>query len=239
MKRREFTKSVALSAVGVHFLSFRSTGQYTVDELMGRADIPLFGHSNLRKEASEAFDDMSNAAKKLGIQITPVSSFRSYQRQEQIWNRKYDRFTTQGLSPVKAIEKIIEYSTIPGTSRHHWGTDVDVIQGGKPKQNDSLLARHFDQGGVFRELKIWLDENKKEYGFYEVYTNNPERKGFKYEPWHLSYKPLSYAMLQEYREIDLKAFLQKVKLKGSEHFTDEFVMRYRKENVLDINPELL
>lgn len=239
MNRRDFSKSVALSAIGFQFLQFKSAGQYTVDELMGRADIQLIGVANLRKEASEAFDEMNAAAQKAGLAFKPVSSFRSYLRQEQIWSGKYTRFTSQGLSPIQAIEKIIEYSTIPGTSRHHWGTDIDIVQADKPEQEDSLLARHFEPGGLYRDLKIWMDENKEKYGFYEVYTNNPARRGFKYEPWHLSYKPLSYQMLKEYKEIDLKSFLQKIKLAGSEHFTDEFIERYRSQNVLDINPNLL
>lgn len=239
MNRRQFSKSVAISAIGLQFIGFRGIGKYSVDELTGRVKPTLQGDAELRKEAWQAFEKMRAAAKKEGIQIQVASSYRSYQRQEQIWTGKYNRFTKQGLSPIKAIEKIIEYSTIPGTSRHHWGTDVDIIQGGKPKQEDSLLGRHFEKGGIYRELKIWLDANKEKFGFYEVYTNDPARKGFKYEPWHLSYKPLSYPMLQEYREIDLKSFLQKHKLKGSDHFTEKFIRKYKRENVMDINPNLL
>ncbi len=247
MKRREFTKSVAFSTLGISFLgcgtvtkeAITSQSKFPVEELLGRTQPALFGDAQLRKEANDAFEKMKTAAAKEGIQIQVVSSYRSYQRQEQIWNGKYDRFTKQGLSPIQAIEKIIEYSTIPGTSRHHWGTELDIIQAGKPKQEDSLLARHFEEGGLYRELKIWLDENKAKFGFYEVYTNEPDRKGFKYEPWHLSYRPISHPMLQDYKKIDLKALLQKIKLKGSEHFTDEFIARYRAENVLDINPKLL
>lgn len=239
MNRREFTKSVALTTVGFSFIGCDMPPKFPVEELLGRVQPTLVGEANLRKEAAEAFTKMKVAAASKGIEIQVASSYRSYQRQEQIWNGKYERFTKQGLSPVEAIDKIIEYSTIPGTSRHHWGTDLDIIQGGKPKQDDSLLARHFEEGGLYRELKVWLDENKESFGFYEVYTNAPGRKGFNYEPWHLSYKSLSHPMLQEYKTIDLKALLQQMKLKGSEHFTDTFIQRYRSENMLDINPKLL
>ncbi len=240
MNRREFSKTVALAGVGLQFLRFIPAGRFPVEELLGRTRPALMGDGFLlRKEAAEAFGDMQNEAQKSGIKMYSVSSYRSYQRQEQIWTRKYNRFTGQGLSPLQAIKKIIEYSTIPGTSRHHWGTDLDIIQAGKPKQEDSLQARHFEEGGLYRELKLWLDENKEKFGFYEVYTNKPGRKGFKYEPWHLSYKPLSYPMLKEYLEIDLKKLLQEMKLKGSAHFTDDFINKYREENILDINPALL
>ena len=220
-------------------MNFNTTKDYTIDELVGKGTIPLSNRIRLRKAAAEAFEEMVAVALKEGIEIVPVSAFRSYEKQEQIWTNKYKRFIAQGLMPIKAIRKIIEYSTIPGTSRHHWGTEVDVIQGGKPKQQDSLLARHFEANGVFRELKIWLDENKTKFDFYEVYTNDPKRRGFKYEPWHLSYRPIAYEMLQAYKEIDLKEFIQQVKLVGREHFSDEFINQYRKENILDINPKLL
>ena len=71
-----------------------------------------------------------------------------------------------------------------------------------------------------------------------VYTNHAERKGFKYEPWHFTYKVVSHPMLQEYKKLDIKKVLQENKLMGSENFTDEFIEKYRKENILDINPEI-
>ena len=239
MNRREFSKTVALSAAGFSLLGCAAPPSYTADELMGRVAPNLVGEAQLRPEASAAFDRMAAAARQDGIDIKVVSSYRSYTRQEQIFSGKYQRFTNEGSAPLEAIERIIEYSTIPGTSRHHWGSDLDVIQGRKPGQQDSLLARHFEEGGVYGELKLWLDENKESFGFYEVYTNDPDRKGFSYEPWHLSYRPMSYDMLLAYKEIDLKAELQSINLIGSEHFTDEFIDRYIRENILDINPDLL
>ena len=42
-----------------------------------------------------------------------------------------------------AIDKIIEYSTLPGTSRHHWGTDIDIIDAEPPEEGDVLLPKNF------------------------------------------------------------------------------------------------
>lgn len=182
---------------------------------------------------------MQADARKVGIGMHVESGYRSYARQELIWNRKYTSFTADNLSPQAAIDKIIEYSTIPGTSRHHWGTEADVIDRSKPIPADPLLAEHFAKGGLYEDLKTWLDKNKEKYGFYEVYTNTPGRKGFKYEPWHLSYKPLSQPMLRAFLDIDLAAYLRKVNLLGSEHFTEAFIQKYTSENLLDIHPGLL
>ena len=82
-------------------------------------------------------------------------------------------------------------------------------------------------------------ENANSFGFYEVYTNDANRKGFKYEPWHFSYAPVSKPMLIEYKKLDVKKILQQENILGSEHFTDAFIGQYRKQNILDINTELL
>jgi len=80
--------------------------------------------------------------------------------------------------------------------------------------------------------------NANKYGFYLVYTNDEGRKGFKYEPWHFTYKPVSDQMMEEYKKLDVKKLLQENKLMGSDAFTDEFIEKYKTENLMDINPEL-
>ena len=92
---------------------------------------------------------------------------------------------------------------------------------------------------LFRSLKEWLDKNANKYGFYLVYTSNANRKGFKYEPWHYSYAPISKQMLKEYKKLPIKTILLEEKLTGAEYFTDEVITAYISNNILDINPDLL
>ena len=246
MNRKEFIKNSLLVGVGLGILPSISWNpsqeEYSRDMLIGKSNPFIVGNtytSKMHKTAKESFLKMQSAALKEGIQIEVVSAFRSFQRQKEIFEGKYVRFTGQGLSPTEAIEKIIEYSTIPGTSRHHWGTDIDIIDGAAKRPKNVLQAQHFHGDGPFCELKEWMNKNAASYGFYEVYTNDPERTGFEYEPWHFSYAPVSIPMLKAYKQLDLKALLQEEKLKGSEYFTDDFITRYRKQNILDINPVLL
>ena len=246
MKRRNFIKTTALSGLVISAfpsLSFMYPQQvYTRDQLIGKGSPEFSGTQyKMHPEAYESFTRMAAEAVKEGIAIELVSAYRSFQRQKEIFEEgKYKRFTAQGLEPLEAIEKIIEYSTIPGTSRHHWGTDIDIIDSnGKPRPESVLQAQHFHGKGPFCKLKEWLNENAERFGFYEVYTNNANRKGFKYEPWHFSYAPVSKPMLAEYRKLDIKKILQEEKILGSDRFTDTFIEKYRSENVLDINPELL
>jgi LAS superfamily LD-carboxypeptidase LdcB len=244
MKRRTFVKTASISslacAIPPVFPHFIST-DYSTEELMGKADIALFGEGiNLKEEAYESFLEMKKAAYSDGIDIKMVSSYRDFYRQEAIWERKYIRFTEDdGMEPLPAIDKIIEYSTIPGTSRHHWGTDIDIIDGYPEASGDVLVPDKFGKGGPFENFKLWMDENSEKFGFYLVYTNEPKRRGFKYEPWHYSYAPISIPMLTAYRKLNILRLLQEEEFYGSEHFTTGFIKTYIQDNILDINPALL
>lgn len=233
-------KNSALIILGLFFsiVSIEDI-EFTEELLIGKGNPTLYGNGyKLQKEAYDSFILMQKEALKSGIEIKVVSSYRSFEHQKRIWTRKYNQFTSNGMSPEEAISKIIEYSTIPGTSRHHWGTDIDIVDGSVPQPTSVLDPKHFEKRAVFEKFKKWMDENANKYGFYLVYTNESERKGFKYEPWHFSYKPLSTKMLTDYKKIDIIQLFQKEKVEGSEYFTNEFVEKYRAENILDINPVL-
>lgn len=242
MNRKDFIKTSVFCGLALAVLpqfAFQSSN-LSYEELIGKGNPKLYGNGfQLRKEAYDAFMNMKSAALKDDISIEVVSSYRNFDHQNRIWERKYKNLTQQGLSPEKAIEKIIEYSTIPGTSRHHWGTDMDIIDANVPQPKNVLSPSHFEGKGSYVKLKKWMDDHSKDYGFYLVYTNTPERKGFKYEPWHYSFKSLSCDYLHDYRQLNLKDILGKESLLGHEFLTDLFLDKYNAENILDINPELL
>ena len=232
----KFISSIVLFLFAV---TFQQSEIYSKAELIGKASMDHYENVyKVRNEVYDAFSSMQSEALKEGITIEVVSSYRSFEHQKRIWTRKYNKYLSQGLSPQKAIEKIIQYSTIPGTSRHHWGTDIDIIDGSKAKPKDVLLARHFEKGGIYHTLKKWLDKNAGDYGFCLVYTNDSERKGFKYEPWHYSYKSTSRGMLKEFLKIEIKEMLLEEEIIGSENFTQSFLDTYLNNNILDINPDL-
>ncbi len=245
MNRRDFTKIISKTALtlGVWptLSSFQNTTLIPISELMGQGTPNLVSGSSyrLRPEAATAFEELKKAAAKDGIIIKVVSSYRDYAHQNRIWERKYNRFRESGLSSTASIEKIIEYSTIPGTSRHHWGTDLDLIDGAKKVEGDVLVPSKFHGTGPFCSLKEWMDKNAATYDFHLAYTDTSERKGFNYEPWHYSYAPLSIPYLKAYKKLDIKKLLQQEEILGSAYLSDAFIDRYRKENILDINPELL
>ena len=97
---------------------------------------------------------------------------------------------------------ILTYSALPGTSRHHWGTDIDFYSPTLLAPNEKLQLEpwEYQQGGPFYKLTSWLNENSAQYGFYFPY--NKYRGGIAYEPWHLSFFPLAGEF--EY-QLDIKA----------------------------------
>ena len=216
-----------------------SQTNYSKLALTGRGDLILGGNTfKLQKEVFEAFNKMQQEALKEGISIQIASAYRSFNRQKKIWNRKYRRYISEGLSQQQSIEKIIEYSTIPGTSRHHWGTDIDIIDGAVKAPKKLLIEENYKKSGVYSKLKVWMDSNSEKFGFYLVYDQNKLRKGFKYEPWHYSYKNISKPMLSEFLKIDLAQFYQTINFKGNKYLTPKFLQKYYSENILDINSKL-
>lgn len=239
MKRRKFIQATSLVGSISLLPSFSLIRDIDFDEIIGKNSPALFGEGyRLRKTAHEAFLKMKKEASAVGIDIFSVSSYRSFSDQKRIWNNKYTRFTKEGSSPEKAIARIIEYSTLPGTSRHHWGTDIDIVDGNKEVSGDRLLPGLFEPGKPYGELKAWLNDNADKYGFKEVYTNRKDRKGFKYEPWHFSYEPLSKGYLKQYQTVGFKKLLKSLEINGRDYFSDSFIQQYWDEQMTDINLEL-
>lgn len=194
---------------------------------------------NLSPEAYNSFIKMQTEALKQNINIQIVSGFRNFNRQKQIFNRKYSKYKKQGLSKISILNKIIEYSTIPGTSRHHWGTDIDIVQKVNIMPKNLLHPSNYESEGPFCKMKEWMDLNAYKYGFYLVYTNDNNRTGFKYEPWHYSYAPISKKLLQQFLHLNEENKIQpSIKQLGVKIDT-MFFKNYIKTHIKGINSQLL
>ena len=141
---------------------------------------------HLRREARDAFVRMHEAAAAEGISLKALSATRTFGHQASIWNRKWNGAQRMGMAPVDRALDILRFSSMPGSSRHHWGTDVDM---------HSLEPADFEQGEGARTL-AWLRAHAGDYGFVEVYTPDAERPGYQPEAWHWSYAPLSVPFLK-------------------------------------------
>lgn len=238
MKRKHF---FLLSITFYTAFLFAQERPITVDFLTGKKNEEVKQNTlSLLPEVAIAFSKMQQAALRDGINIEIVSSYRSFERQQLIFNRKYQKYRLQGLDSVNILKKIIEYSTIPGTSRHHWGTDFDIIQKVKNTPKNLLLAENYEnEGGAFCEMKEWMDKHANAYGFYLVYTNTANRTGFKYEPWHYSYAPISKNLLAQFLNKHQQNEIYTTIKKAGIPVTYQFFNDYIKTHIKGVHPELL
>lgn len=146
----------------------------------------------LRKETYESFKKMWEAAKADGIDLRIISATRNFYRQKSIWEAKWTggRKIENGANasvkypdPKTRALKILEYSSMPGTSRHHWGTDIDL----------NHLDNYSFEVGKGKALYEWLTAHAHEYGFCQPYSpKGAERpNGYNEEKWHWSYMPVA------------------------------------------------
>jgi LAS superfamily LD-carboxypeptidase LdcB len=156
----------------------------------------------LHREVVEPFLALRAAAAKERIDLTPSSAFRDFQGQAEIWNRKfrgerplYDRDGNPrdhaSLTEEQIVEAILVWSAVPGASRHHWGSEIDVYDRAAMPEGYrvKLLPEEYVPGGVFGHLAAWLDENLHRFGFFRPYDQ--DRGGVYPEPWHISYAAVS------------------------------------------------
>jgi zinc D-Ala-D-Ala carboxypeptidase len=185
----------------------------------------------LRAETVRAFGKMQDAAKKDGISLMIVSATRNFDIQKGIWEAKWNgtrKVEGVDLSTVKdpyqRAKAILRYSSMPGTSRHHWGTDLDI---------NSVDPAYFQTLKGEKEYN-WLKKNASNFGFGQPYTSrSPQRpSGYEEEVWHWSYLPLSKTMLAKYNELINSTMIHG--FQGDETADSLQVIRYY---VNGINPE--
>jgi len=152
----------------------------------------------LRQETYEAFTKMSAAAKKEGVELVIISATRNFDSQKRIWENKWNgkvqvegKDLTTVSDPKERARLILLYSSMPGTSRHHWGTDMDL----------NSLENSFFESGEGLAIYQWLTTHAAEYGFCQPYTSKTSgRTGYEEEKWHWSYLPLSGEFLASYQK---------------------------------------
>ena len=243
--RRKFLKNSAFAGIVVIAspnLAFTNTttDYYSDRDLIGKAVPKLYGTGyKLQKKAHQAYLEMNYEAKKSDMNIRVVSSYRSFNHQNLIWTRKYKRYRSRNLSSQQAIQYNIRYTAIPGSSRHHWGTEIDVVNGSIKTSKYPLNTKNFHGYGIYKSFREWMDSHAHKFGYYQVYTNDHQRRGFKYEPWHYSFAELAKPMLKEYKERDVQKILKQQELLGKQHFTEPFIEKYTEDNILGINRSLL
>lgn len=155
----------------------------------------------IHPEVYNSLIDMIDKAQKDNIKLSVVSAFRSYQRQKQIWENKWGNRPNDDINHAK---NILKWSAFPGTSRHHWGTDVDF--------NSVETAYWKSKEGV--KVYNWLQNNAPKFGFCQTYDDGRQH-GYNSEPWHWSYMPVANEYLTQISKPEVLEVVLNQGVKGS------------------------
>jgi len=213
-----------------------STERHLTDLHSGQAEGAMLVHQDIVVPLTEL---QQNAAAS-GFDFRLCSGFRSFDRQLHIWNAKLsglrpvvdDRgalINLELLSPWQQIQAVMRWSALPGASRHHWGTDIDIYdRAAMPADYQlQLIPAEVEGQGMFAPMHDWLDEKLADQGFYRPYGT--DTGGVAPERWHISYRPLAQTFAQ-----GLTAEVLEQRLQGTElllldvvlDHLDEILQRY-------------
>ncbi|MCV6604081.1 MAG: M15 family metallopeptidase [Porticoccaceae bacterium] len=188
-------------------------------QLTGQAEDHLSVENGvqLHPQAAQAFAQLQLRAAGQGMDLQIASGFRSFERQLAIWNAKASGqrpvldddgqpLDMAALSPLQQAQAIMRWSALPGASRHHWGTDMDVWDRAAvaPGYQLQLVPEEYSGDGPFARLSLWL-EQQQDSDFFRPYA--VDRGGIAPEPWHLSYRPVADQFAAQLRPQALAAVL--------------------------------
>ncbi len=149
----------------------------------------------LRKDTYDAFKRMYKQALRDSITLVIRSATRNFDQQKDIWERKWTGQTIlssgQSAADISSEKQrcleILKYSSMPGTSRHHWGTDIDL----------NAFNNQYFSSGEGKKVYDWLVKYAHQFGFCQPYTAKGSRRpyGYEEEKWHWSYLPVSGPLL--------------------------------------------
>ena len=177
----------------------------SIDQLVGKDDSALIAVDKqfLHRDIVDDWSALQAAASSVGFDLAAVSAYRSFERQLVIWNEKAEGqrplldangelLDVAQLDDRSIVFAILRWSALPGGSRHHWGTDIDVYdRAAVPSDfNVQLIDDEVERGGVFSPLHDWLDDQidkQQANGFYRPYQGVIDG-GVAPERWHLSHQ---------------------------------------------------
>lgn len=183
--------------------------QYTVsvERVLGQDDsdiVDVLG-TPVHRAIVTPFQALRDDADKAGFDLRIASGYRSFDRQLAIWNAKAAGERTlldslgnpldfAALDSEQLAASILRWSALPGASRHHWGTDIDIYDAAAVGDDYQvqLTPQEVADDGVFGPFHCWLDEHFATgagYGFFRPYCQ--DRGGIAPERWHLSYAPMA------------------------------------------------
>jgi LAS superfamily LD-carboxypeptidase LdcB len=135
----------------------------------------------------EYFWKLKEKAHRDGWNLILVSGFRSFYKQRQIWN-DYDHLykKSDGLDEKGRVRAVMTLVSVPGLSRHQWGTELDISEASLRGQLENV-----NPGTPVRVVNFyrWMEQNAPAYGFCKIYLG--KKGAVRDEPWHWSFVPFA------------------------------------------------
>lgn len=205
---------------------------------LSEAHLSEYKGKQLHRGIIDDFRALESAAKNAGFDLEIASAYRSFERQSLIWNNKFsgkrpilnannEPVEIANLSEIEIIRAIMLYSAMPGASRHHFGTDLDVFAPNllKPDQTLQLEPWEYQLDGPFYTLNIWLGENLSKFGFYRPYEEF--RGGVAEEPWHISHAKFSDELAEYQTEENIITALKNSNVLGKASLIEHMPNLYK------------
>ena len=204
------------------------------------------GNHRCHPEALLPLRRLMEDARAEGFEIAVASAFRDVEHQARIVERKFtgalpvlDRdehpLDISTLSAADKIAAICVFSSIPGFSRHHLGSDFDIYPRNLLPQGQTLqlTAREYDEhepGGYFHPFLDYLHHRLGDFGFFTPYSGE---NGMGYEPWHISCRSLASRLLRDFSPGPGLEWLRSSDLTCREAAADYAAAHYRQLLALD------
>jgi poly-gamma-glutamate synthesis protein (capsule biosynthesis protein) len=156
----------------------------------------------LQKHVLDAYKRMYDEIKALGMEVSVISGYRSYSKQQTNFDAKAKTYGVEGA------KKIVAY---PGTSEHQYGACMDLSTDGTCQNN-------------FAELPVgkWVKENCVRFGFVIRYKKDKQDiTGIMYEPWHIRYVGTEHAMAMEQMNMCLEEYFEYLKQQSKDNYVVE------------------
>lgn len=158
----EFIQNVGLTAIDARFTDGKASSKY------------------FDSRAVAALNEMCEAALNDGIRLTCISTYRTYDYQQGLFNNRIQKYINQGYSQTDAQAAAARVVAKPGTSEHHMGLAVDF----------NSVEQSFENTNAYK----WLQKNAENYGFIMRYAEDKQSlTKIIYEPWHYRYVGVEHA----------------------------------------------
>ena len=141
--------------------------------------VPVQNDQAVDARAYPDLQDMLGDMSQAGLSPLICSSYRSQERQQELYDNKVQRVMAEGVSLEAAQAEAARWVARPGTSEHQTGLAVDIV---------SLSNQMLDETQESTPEFQWLAENAWKYGFILRYpSDKSEKTGIAYEPWHFRF----------------------------------------------------